>query len=184
MSPKFCRFLLTKVMGWSTTDPDITEDHVVILGVPHTSIWDFVVGWLYYRSYGKHMKTMIKKEVFVWPVSCMLKRLGGFPVDRSNSASLIVSLIHEMRKSDMFHLVICPEGTRKAVKKWKTGYHTIASQTGCPVYMGYFDWENKRVGIHGRFELQGNAREDTDRLQAEYEKLNLKAKYPEMYTTH
>lgn len=183
MSPAFSRFILTKVLGWSTTPPGISEKHVVILGVPHTSIWDFLIGYMYYRSYGGKMKTMIKKEAFFWPFSWILRSLGGFPVDRSNSTSLLVSLIREMNNSETFHLVICPEGTRKAVHKWKTGYHTIARQTDSPVYMGYFDWEKKRVGIAGRFELTENAREDTDRLQAEYERMHLPAKFPENYTT-
>lgn len=168
-------------MGWTTVPPQVEGEKVVILGVPHTSIWDFLVGYLYYRSYGRKMRTMIKKEAFIWPLSWILRSMGGFPVDRSNSTKLMVNIIHEMEKPGQFHLVICPEGTRKPVKKWKTGYHTIAKQTGCPVYMGYFDWKKKEVSIPYKLELTDDARKDTDRLQEVARAWNLTGKIPENF---
>ena len=177
--------MLTRVLGWKR-DPISPEfgDKTIVLGVPHTSIWDFAIGYFYYRSYGKKMKVMIKKESFFWPVSWILRSMGGFPVDRGNSAALIKSLIDKANASDEFHLCICPEGTRKPVKRWKTGYHLIAKECGIPVFIGYFDWGEKRVGITGPVELTGNARSDTDRIQAICEDMHLTGKYPEMFVTH
>ncbi len=193
MSPKFAAFLLKK-MGWTWDDPIIPEKHAVILAVPHTSIWDFLVGYLYYRAVGGYLRTMIKKEAFFFPLNLLLRAMGAFPVDRANPTSLVKSLIDEMKKSDTFHLVLCPEGTRKAVRKWKTGYHVIARETGAPVYLAYFDWGRHYVGRGKRFELSPEAythpeninaiaRADTDRVQAEYEKLGLAGLHPEGYTT-
>lgn len=184
MTPGFCRWMLHKVLGWTDDAPVTDGDKAIILGVPHTSIWDFAIGYLYYRSYGRRMKVMIKKEAFFWPVSWLLRSMGGFPVNRGHSSDLIVSLIHEMKRDETFHLVICPEGTRKPVRKWKTGYHTIATQTGVPVYLGYFDWGAKHVGITGPVELTGDARADTDRIQRMYEDMHLTGKHPEMFVTH
>ena len=185
MSPAFCKWLLTKVLGWTMDPPQENTGKAIILGVPHTTIWDCAIGYLYYRAYGRRFRVMIKKEAFFWPASWLLRSLGGFPVDRKNSGALIKSLIEEMEASEDFHLVICPEGTRKAIKKWKTGYHVIARATGVPVFMGYFDWKEKRVGIvHEAVELTDNAREDTDRIQALYEQMHLTAKFPDMYITH
>lgn len=183
MSPKFCNFLLTKVLGWRSIPPPFNDEKAILLGVPHTSIWDFAIGYLYYRSYGRKMKTMIKKESFVWPLSWILRSLGGFPVDRSNSTALLMNIIHEMEKPGPFQLTICPEGTRKPVRKWKTGYHTIAKQTGCPVYMGYFDWGKKEIAMPYKLELTDDARADTDRLQKVAESWHLTPKYPENFLT-
>lgn len=97
---------------------------------------------------------------------------------------MVKSLIEEMEKVDTFHLAIAPEGTRKAVKKWKTGYHLIAREVGCPVYMGYFDWKTKRVSIGEKVELTDDARADTDRIQAIYETMHFEGKHPEGYITH
>ena len=179
----FCGWLL-RTLGWTVGEGTAPEKICIILGVPHTSIMDFVISYLYYTSVGGKFKCMVKKEAFVWPVGPILRAMGAVPVDRSNSTSLMVSLIHEMEKADTFHLVLAPEGTRKPVRKWKTGFHTIARQVGCPVYLGYFDWKNKKVGRGQKVELTENAREDMNRIQGIYEQMNLTGKHPEMYVTH
>lgn len=186
MSPKFAKFLLTRVLGWTITpgeETTVPEDKAVILAAPHTSIWDFVLGWLYYRSIGGHLKTMIKKEAFVFPLGPFLKAMGGFPIDRSHPQKMVMSVIHAMQAEGTFHLVICPEGTRKAVHKWKTGYHTIAREAGIPVYLSHWDFRTKTVGRGQKVELTGNAREDTERIQKLYGGMNLTALHPDGYTT-
>ena len=80
-------------------------------------------------------------------------------------------------------MVMCPEGTRKAVRKWKTGYHTIARAADMPVYLGYIDWGHKRVGLGPKVELTDNARADTDRIQKMYEEMDLIPLHPEGYAT-
>ena len=74
-------------------------------------------------------------------------------------------------------------GTRKPIRKWKTGYHIIARATGIPVYICYFDWGTKRVGISCKINLTDDARADTDRIQAYYETLHLTGKHPSGYIT-
>ena len=125
-------------MGWTTVGGPVPEKKAIILGVPHTSIMDFVVSYLFYTQFdaGK-AKVMIKKEFFFWPLGPMLRKMGAIPTDRSNATAMVKGLIDEMEKDDTFILAIAPEGTRKPVKKWKTGYHTIAKAVDCPVYLGF-----------------------------------------------
>lgn len=180
---KFCGWLL-KMLGWKVGEPMVPEKKCIILGVPHTSFWDFIISYLYYTSVGGNAKCMIKKEVFFPPLGWILKAMGGVPVDRKNSASLIRSVINSANQSETFHLAIAPEGTRKAVKRWKTGFHTIAKHSGMPVYLGYFDWSRKVIGRGERFELTDDAGADLKRIQQIYEEMNLGAKHPEQYITH
>lgn len=182
MSSKFCAFVL-KALGWTSVGNKVEEDKCIFLAAPHTSIWDFVIGYLYYRALGGHLRTMIKKEAFVWPLAPILRAMGGFPIDRKNPQSLMVNIIHEMEQPGDFHLVICPEGTRKPVRKWKTGYHTIAQEAGIPVYITFFDYKTKRVGIAQKFEITENARADTDRIQQIYEDMHLTGLHPEDFVT-
>lgn len=185
MTPKFAKFLL-KAMGWTSVGGLVPEKNCVILEAPHTSIWDFLIGYLYYRALGGKLTVMVKKEAFFFPFGALLKAMGAFPIDRKSPQKTILSIVHEMEKpgDKPFHLVICPEGTRKKVHKWKTGYHTIARQANLPVYISFVDWGHKRTGIQCRFEgLTDNARADTDRIQKIYESLDLIAKYPENYAT-
>ena len=180
---KFCGFLL-KLFGWKAMEPTVPEDKCIILGAPHTSIWDFAVAYLYYTSIGGKAYCMIKKEMFWGPLGWILKKMGGLPIDRSKGSKMILSVIKEMKSMDKVHLAIAPEGTRKATKRWKAGFHPIAREVGCPVYLGYFDWKTKQVGRGKKFELTDDAKADLVRLQQEYEKLNLTGKHPEMYITH
>lgn len=183
MWASFCGWLL-KRMGWTSDGGPIPGKKGIILGVPHTSMWDFVISYLFYAQFDIKAYVMIKKSLFFWPLGPIIRALGGIPVDRSNSVTMMKSLISEMEKVDTFHLALAPEGTRKPVKKWKTGYHLIAREVGCPVYLGYFDWGTKHVSIGKPFELSGDARADTDKIQAIYEEMHLVGKNPEGYVTH
>src|SRR5574344_1592929 len=120
MKPQTAHFFLT-LMGWKAIEPPVPEPKCVILGVPHTSFWDFVVSYLYYTSVGGKTNIMIKKEFFRWPVKKLLISLGGIPVDRSRAAGaeLIMHTIEEFNSRETLHLSIATEGTRKPVEKWK-----------------------------------------------------------------
>ncbi len=180
---KFCGFML-KTLGWTKVNDSVEEDKCILLGVPHTSVWDFLISYLYYRSCGEKAKCMVKKEFFFPPVGWLLRAMGGIPVDRSNPTTLLRSVIKEMEAPGRFHLAIAPEGTRKPVKNWKTGFHLIARATGIPVYLGFFDWGTKRIGRGEKVELTDDARADMKRIQEIYENMHLTGKHPEKYITH
>lgn len=187
MSPKFYRFLLIKLMGWRFVEgADFLppkDKKAIFLFAPHTSFWDVVYGYMYIRALGVRMRVMVKKEAFVWPLSCIIKKMGGFPINRKNPASTMVSLVEVINASDVFYLVMCPEGTRKPVKNWKTGYHLIAKQTGIPVYLGYADFKKKELGYGKKIELTDDARADTLRIQEHYKQMNLTGKNPSNFVT-
>lgn len=184
MSPKLAKFILEKT-GWTLIGEPAPERCCIYLEAPHTSIWDFLIGYLYYRARGHKLRVMIKQEAFFFPIGNLLRALGGFPINRKNPQKTIMSIVHEM-ESDVtkpFHLAICPEGTRRPVKKWKTGYHTIATQANIPVYITIVDWGHKKTGIVCKAELTGNARADTDRIQQIYEDLKPIALHPKNFVT-
>ena len=127
---------------------------------------------------------MVKKEFFWGPLGWLMRKLGGIPVDRKRGSNVVLSVIKEMKSKPIAHLALAPEGTRKPIKRWKTGFHTIAREVGCPVYMGYFDWGTKRVGRGQKVELTDDPKADMARIQALYEEMHLVGKHPEMYITH
>ena len=173
---RFCGRLLRR-LGWESVGGPVKEQKAVILGVPHTSVWDFLVSYLFYAQFGKKAHIMIKKEFFFWPLGPILRACGAVPVDRSNATSLIMSLIHEMEGDEEFHLAIAPEGTRKAAKRWKSGYHLIARETGSKVYLGYFDWGRKRISVGEPFEISDDANADMKRIYDHYRPLGLVGKH-------
>ena len=167
---RFCGWALRK-LGWTSIGGPVPEKKAVILGVPHTSIWDFVISYLFYTQFGKVAHIMIKQEFFFWPLGPILRACGAVPIDRQSPGAMIRSLIHVMDSVDEFHFAIAPEGTRKPVAQWKTGFHMIARETGSTVYLGYFDWKTKRISIGERFEVTDDVKSDMSRVYAYYREL-------------
>ena len=169
---KFCGWLLRR-MGWESVGGPMKEKKAIVLGVPHTSVWDFLVSYLFYTQFGKVAHIMIKKEFFFWPLGPILRACGAVPVDRESAASMVRSLIHEMDQADEFHLAIAPEGTRKAAKRWKTGFHLIARETGSTVYIGYYDWGHKRISVGEPMELTDDPKADMQRIYDHYRPMGI-----------
>ena len=174
------KFLL-KLAGWKSVGSLVPVKKCIISGAPHTSSWDFVISWLFYTSIGGKANVLIKKEFFFWPLGFLLKKMGGIPTDRSKGANLIRQVIKQFNERDHMHLAITPEGTRKPVKKWKAGFHTIARNANIPLYVVSFDWGRKVVTLWGEFDLTDNAAEDIKRLKAFYCEKGVKVKYPENF---
>ena len=169
---KFCGKLLRR-MGWESIGGPMKEKKAIVLGVPHTSVWDFLVSYLFYTQFGKVAHIMIKKEFFFWPLGPILRACGAVPVDRDSAASMVRSLIHEMDQAEEFHLAIAPEGTRKAVKRWKTGFHLIARETGATVYIGYYDWGRKKISVGEPIELTDDPKADMQRIYDIYRPMGI-----------
>jgi len=87
-------------------------------------------------------------------------------------------VINALEENESFILCIAPEGTRKPVKRWKTGFHTIARATGVPVYLGYFDWGRMEIGHGPRFECTDNAMDDLRAIQRFYKEKGVQGKHP------
>jgi 1-acyl-sn-glycerol-3-phosphate acyltransferase len=178
---RFCGWLL-KRMGWTSDGGPAPEERCILLGVPHTSIWDFIVSYLFYRQFdGPRARVMIKKEFFFWPLGGIIRKMGGIPTDRSNPTSMIKSVIDEMENGGAFHLAIALEGSRKPVKRWKTGYHLIARETGATVYLGYYDWGRKRISVGEPFEITDDPKADMQRIYDHYRPMGIQGFHKDQF---
>ena len=184
MKPKRAKYFL-HLLGWKGMDTVVPVKKCIILGAPHTSIWDFVIAYLYYCSVGGKARIMIKQEAFKWPLKPLLLSCGAIPVDRSKGggANLVRHLITEFDKHESLHLCIAPEGTRKAVKRWKSGFHTIAKAVGVPVYLGYFDWKTKTVGCKEELVLTDDVQADMKRMRQWYKDKGVVGLHPKSFST-
>lgn len=174
---RFSRFVI-KALGWKGVGGLPADKKCIVLGVPHTSIWDFVLAFYYYRSIGGDIHVMVKKEFFKGAFGRWLSKRGAVPVDRSNSVAAVRSVIKAFETHDTLYLGIAPEGTRKPVKKWKMGFYTIAKEAGVPIYLGWYDWKKKTISVGDRFEMSGDAHRDLYRIQLYYRKKNLTPRHP------
>lgn len=160
--------LLMGAFGWRVEGqlPDIPK--FVIVGAPHTSNWDFVMFLALAFSLKANPRYMGKVELFRSPFGGFFRWCGGIPVDRSKSTGLVEQTVEAMNKAERFLLVITPEGTRKEVRAWKSGFYHIARQAGVPVVLGFIDRNRKAIGIGPTFMPTGNMDADMKAIQSYY----------------
>lgn len=139
--------LLFKIGGWQIEGrlPDVPK--LVVAGGPHTSSWDAILAIAFLLATGLDFRWMAKKEAFAHPLGGFMRWLGGVPVDRQAPKDLVQQMIDEMNRNEKFVLVITPEGTRKKVERWKTGFYRIALGAGVPIAIAYADFPRRVIGI-------------------------------------
>lgn len=155
--------------GWKITgDVPRHLNKYIIAVAPHTSNWDFLLG-LAVRSIMKFQSNFLgKKELFTFPFGWLFRKLGGYPVDRKNKSQLVEQVAAIARNSDHFVIAIAPEGTRKAVSKWKTGFYHIAFKAGIPIVFCSLDYKNKNVSFYPPFYPCGDFQQDAPAMKKFY----------------
>jgi 1-acyl-sn-glycerol-3-phosphate acyltransferase len=157
-----------KAMGWRVEGeiPDIKK--YVIIAAPHTTNWDFPITLAVAFVLKIKIYWMGKAAMFRWPFRGMLRWLGGIPIDRSQSNNVVEQSIQAFRKLEKLIMLVPPEGTRKKVSYWKTGFYRIAQGANVPIVLGFLDYRRKTGGIGPIFYPTGNIEDDMLRIQTFY----------------
>lgn len=180
MKKAICKLIL-KLAGWkveNNMDPNITK--YIVAMAPHTSNWDFFIGWVGYASLGISSRYLIKKEAFVFPIGGIVRALGGIPVDRKASTNVVMQVGELFKKQTHLVITITPEGTRSLNKNWKRGYYYIAEHAQVPIALGYLDYKKKIGGIGGSFLPSGDYNADFEIIENFY--MNINARYPKNFS--
>ncbi|HLP51556.1 MAG TPA: lysophospholipid acyltransferase family protein [Chitinophagales bacterium] len=163
--------------GWRTAGQVPQLKKFVAILAPHTSGWDVFYGFLAKYIFGIHFAFYGKKEIFDAPYGFIFKALGGIPVDRSKHSNLVEQAVATFNERDEFILALSPEGTRKYVEKWKTGFYYIALQAKVPIVLTYLDFEHKVAGIGPTFYPTGDIDKDIEEIKNFYRPI--KGRHPE-----
>jgi 1-acyl-sn-glycerol-3-phosphate acyltransferase len=138
---------LLGVSGWQLEGAFPSVPRCVVAVAPHTSNWDFPVGASAMFALDLKLRFIGKHTLFVWPVAGFLRWMGGIPVDRSAAHGVVGEAVAAFRESPQLMLVIAPEGTRKKVARFKTGFLHIARGAGVPVVLVALDWGARTIRI-------------------------------------
>jgi 1-acyl-sn-glycerol-3-phosphate acyltransferase len=156
-------------MGWRIVGALPLLPRYILIVAPHTSNWDFFVGLAAKFALGLRAQWLGKHSLFRGPVGWMLRALGGIPVDRSKPDGVIEGVLAGMRDAPTFVLALAPEGTRKYIGQWKTGFHRIAVAAAVPVVPVAFDWSTRTVDLtQPPFTVTDDAAGDIAHLRALY----------------
>ncbi len=174
------KFIYTKILGWKLVGefPKELKKYIVI-GAPHTSWKDFPIAILARNSWGVKINFIGKKSLFKPPFGFIFRWLGGAPVDRSKSNNKVDAIVDVFNKHDEFRLALSPEGTRKKVDKWKTGFYYIAKGANVPIIMFAFDFEHKQIILAEPFYPTDNMESDFEYFYSFYK--DIKGANPELF---
>jgi 1-acyl-sn-glycerol-3-phosphate acyltransferase len=139
------KFIYHKILGWKVTgfnDFDSVKK-AVIIAVPHTSWHDFYMGILLRSVINIETNYIGKKALFKFPYGFIFRRLGGAPVERQRNENQVEAIARLFEEKEVFRMTMAPEGTRKKVEEWRTGFYYIAKAAKVPIIMFSLDFGKK-----------------------------------------
>ncbi len=176
---KVAGFILFTILGWKFKgDFPKNIKKYVIIAAPHTSWVDFPIAILARMASGVMVNFIGKDSLFKAPFGFFFRALGGTPVDRSKSENLVDAIVQIFNAKKEFRLGLSPEGTRKKVENWKTGFYYIAKGANVPIVMATLDFENKQIHFSEPYYTTANNVQDFTYFKGFF--LNIKGKNPEL----
>ena len=160
--------LIFKINGWKIIGVSTCPEKCIIVTAPHTSNWDFFIGRCYAYIIALEPKYLTKSELFLPFLGTLIKRNGGIPVFRKAKHNVVDQVVEMINSSIAIVIGIAPEGTRKKVEKWKTGFYHIAVKANVPILLVKIDYENKEVGTICDFMPCGDFEKDMLFIQEKY----------------
>lgn len=164
---RLCRGVL-HLCGWSLVGEFPDTPKLVLIAVPHSSWWDGVWGLLMKAAIGADVNFMAKRELFRGPLGALLRKLGGIPIDRGAAAGMVEQMVERFGRQQALWLGIAPEGTRRQVTRWKSGFWRIAHGTGVPVFPVAFNYPDKTIRLGPLLDTTDDMDTDIERLRAFY----------------
>jgi 1-acyl-sn-glycerol-3-phosphate acyltransferase len=157
------------ISGWRLegTIPNVPK--FVVIVAPHTSNWDFFVGVGALFALGIRISFLGKDSIFLGPAGLIMRWLGGIAVDRSVSRDRVAEMVDVFKSRDRLVIGLTPEGTRKKVSDWKTGFYHVAKGAEVPILPVAFDYSRKAIVFLPLFNPTGDAKADIEFLKRLYQ---------------
>ncbi|PHS53101.1 MAG: acyltransferase [Lutibacter sp.] len=164
------RFILYTILRWKAIGSFPKKlNKYIIIAAPHTHWLDFPLSIAIKWAEGLPANYIGKASLFKPPFGFVFRGLGGVPIDRTKSNNKVEAIVAIFKSRDKFILGMSPEGTRKKVAKWKTGFYYIAKGANVPIVMVTLDFKNKKVKISEPYYLTDNMEEDFSFMHNYYE---------------
>lgn len=168
---RLCRRLLI-LGGWKMDGAFGDYDKLLLIAAPHSSAWDGVWGLIAKMAVGVDVKVLGKAELFRGPVGWLLGPLlawlGVIPTDRHAANGLVGQIVARYAAEPKFWLVLAPEGTRRKVERWRSGFWHIAREAGVPIQLAYFHYPERLIGLGEVIMPSDDFEADMQRIRAYY----------------
>lgn len=151
--------------GWKIEGTLPSVSRIVVVCAPHTSNWDFIYGMIMVLAIDIRVNFLAKKSIFVPVFKILLNKLGGIPVDRENPELLVQKIGDYSKNNEGVLIAVTPEGTRKKVLKWKTGFLRIAKISNSIILPLGIDYPSKTFTLGKVYHPTGENEKDIRELQ-------------------
>jgi len=138
---------LLRATGWRFAGQMPNTRKFIVIVAPHTSNWDFPVGLAAKWALMLECRFWGKDSLFRGPMGWFMRANGGIPVDRANRHAVVETTIEAFAAASRMVLVLSPEGTRKKVDRWRTGFWHVAKGAGVPICCVAFDFPSKTIRL-------------------------------------
>ncbi len=162
-----------RLMGWKVHFYGFPTLQGIAVVYPHTSNWDAPIMFLAKSAIGVKVMFWAKDTLFRVPLlGIWLRWLGGVPVQRTSAAGVVgqvASLMAQHKHNNRyFWLGLAPEGTRKFIPGWRSGFYQTAVQAGVPLALVKLDYASKNISICDFVSLTGQVVVDMARIADVY----------------
>ena len=157
-------YLLVRALGWRITGERPLEPKVMILGAPHTSNLDYFLTLALIHHFRLPLRYLIKDSVFKGPWAPVIRSLGGIPVDRSKANNMVEGIVNTIKAQQEIAIGVLPEGTRKYVPYWKSGFYYIAGGAEIPIYPVSVNGPDKHLHMGPKLVPSGDIEADMELL--------------------
>jgi 1-acyl-sn-glycerol-3-phosphate acyltransferase len=137
--------LVLAIAGWRIEGDLPNLRKFVLIVAPHTSNWDFFIGFMVYLALQFETLWFAKHTALRGPLGPLGRHFGAVAIDRSRAGNVVQAYIEEFARRDRMILTIAPEGTRSRVADWKRGFHHVARGAAVPIVPVALDFRRRRV---------------------------------------
>jgi len=160
-------YWLLRALGWDGVYHKPDAEKFIIIVAPHTSNFDFFIGFIYSRAFGMPSPNFLAKDTaFRGVMGPIVRWLGGIPVNRRERTNFVDQVVNAFNTRKRMILAITPEGTRSKVEYWKSGFYHIALRANVPIVMATIDYARKFITCGDMVMATGDMEGDIARIRA------------------
>ncbi len=160
--------LLVRALGWRIEGDLPNRPKLVLIAAPHTSTADIIVGVACKVALGVRISWLGKHTVHKGALGWLLRYLGAIPVDRTAPHGVVGELIRRFETQPALWLGLAPEGTRRRVTRWRTGFYRVALGAGVPIATVALDYRDRTARVSPPLDPTGDYAADVRALSSRF----------------
>jgi 1-acyl-sn-glycerol-3-phosphate acyltransferase len=105
-----------------------------------------------------------KHTLFRGPMGALMRWLGGMPVVRHARQNVVDQTVNLIRSAPRIALGLSPEGTRRKLHRWRTGFYYVAHGAGVPIVPVALDYSTRTIRFFDPHQTTPSVDADLDEL--------------------